>query len=74
MFKSSLIVMLINMLSRILGLIREIVIAAFFGATGHTDAYFASSRIANFFTTLLGEGSLGTAFIPIYNEIKEENN
>ncbi|WP_066900162.1 murein biosynthesis integral membrane protein MurJ [Streptobacillus notomytis] len=74
MFKSSLIVMIINMLSRILGLIREIVIASFFGATGYTDAYFASSRIANFFTTLLGEGSLGTAFIPIYNEVKEEKN
>ncbi|NYV27370.1 murein biosynthesis integral membrane protein MurJ [Streptobacillus felis] len=72
MFKSSLIVMIINMLSRILGLVREIVIAAFFGTSGYTDAYFASTRIANFFTTLLGEGSLGTAFIPIYDEIREE--
>ena len=74
LFKSSLIVMVINMLSRILGLVREVVIATYFGATGSTDAYFAASRIANFFTTLLGEGSLGTAFIPIYDEIKEEKN
>ena len=56
LFKSSLIVMVINMLSRILGLVREVVIATYFGATGSTDAYFAASRIANFFTTLLGEG------------------
>lgn len=71
MFKSSLVVMLINMLSRLLGLVREVVIATFFGASGYTDAYFAASRISNFFTTLLGEGSLGTAFIPIYNEVRE---
>ena len=72
MFRSSLVVMVINMLSRILGLVREIVIATYFGTTGYTDAYFAASRISNFFTTLLGEGSLGTAFIPLYNEIREE--
>lgn len=72
MFKSSLIVMIINMASRILGLVREVVIAAYFGASGQTDAYFASTRLANFFTTLLGEGSLGTAFIPIYDEIRED--
>lgn len=72
MLKSSLVVMIINMISRILGLIREVIIATFFGASGQTDAYFAASRISNFFTTLLGEGSLGTAFIPIYNEIKEK--
>lgn len=74
MIKSGIIVMAINMISRILGLVREILIAMFFGASGNTDAYFAASRISNFFTTLLGEGSLGTAFIPIYDEIKEKEN
>ncbi|WP_068267663.1 murein biosynthesis integral membrane protein MurJ [Caviibacter abscessus] len=72
MFKSSFIVMGINTLSRILGLIREILIANLYGLTGATDAYFASSRISNFFTTLLGEGSLGTVFIPLYTEKKEK--
>lgn len=62
----------INMLSRILGLIREVLVAYFYGSTGLTDAYFASAKISNFFTTLLGEGSLGTVFIPLYTEKKEK--
>lgn len=72
MFKSSFIVMIINMLSRLLGLVREIIIGSLFGATGMTDAYVSATKIPNFFTTLFGEGSLGTVFIPIYNRGLEE--
>ena len=71
MFKSSVMVMIINMLSRILGLVREMLIASFFGATGMTDAYFGAFKISNFFTQLLGEGALGSVFIPLYNEKRE---
>ena len=67
MFKSSLLVMIINMLSRILGLVREILIGSFFGATGMTDAYFGAFKVSKFFTQLLGEGALGSVFIPLYN-------
>lgn len=73
MFKSSVIVMIINMISRLLGLIREMVIGSVFGASGMTDAYVSATRIPNFFTTLFGEGSLGTVFIPIYNRGMEES-
>lgn len=73
MFKSSFIVMGINMLSRLLGLAREMLMAFYFGSSGYTDAYFASTRIANFFTTMLGEGSLGTVFIPLYKEKMEKD-
>ena len=72
MFKSSFIVMVINMLSRILGLVREMIIGSVFGANGMTDAYVSATKIPNFFTTLFGEGSLGTVFIPIYNRGLEE--
>ena len=37
-----------------------------------TDAYVSATKIPNFFTTLFGEGSLGTVFIPIYNRGLEE--
>ena len=47
MFKSSFIVMVINMLSRILGLVREMIIGSVFGATGMTDAYFSATKIPN---------------------------
>ena len=50
MFKSSVMVMIINMISRILGLVREMLIASFFGATGMTDAYFGEFKTDNFFT------------------------
>ena len=60
------------MLSRILGLVREMIIGSVFGASGMTDAYVSATKIPNFFTTLFGEGSLGTVFIPIYNRGLEE--
>ncbi len=73
MFKSGFFMMLIVMTSRVLGLARGIVIAYYFGATAGTDAYFSAFKISNFFRQLLGEGALGSAFIPLYNEkVKEE--
>ncbi|TDT71446.1 putative peptidoglycan lipid II flippase [Hypnocyclicus thermotrophus] len=68
MFRTGIIVMIITMLSRILGLIRTIIIATIFGANYTTDAYFSAFKIANLFRQLLGEGALGTVFIPLYNE------
>jgi len=72
MFKSGIIVMCITMLSRILGLGRTAIIASFFGATALTDAYFSAFKIANLFRQLLGEGALGTVFIPVYNDKVKE--
>lgn len=72
MFKNSFIVMSINLISRIMGLIREVLIASYFGASSMTDAFFSATRISNFFTTILGEGSLGTVFIPLYHEKYEK--
>ncbi|MBN1255104.1 MAG: murein biosynthesis integral membrane protein MurJ [Deltaproteobacteria bacterium] len=54
--------------SRILGLIRDIVIAAFFGATATTDAFFLALTIPNLLRRLLGEGTLTTSFVPVYTE------
>lgn len=68
MFKSGLLVMIITMVSRVLGLVRATIIAYYFGASGATDAYFSAFKISNFFRQLLGEGALGSSFIPLYNE------
>ncbi len=72
MFKSGIIVMIITMVSRILGLGRTTFVAAIFGATALTDAFNSSFRIANLFRQLLGEGALGTVFIPVYNDKVKE--
>ena len=68
MFRSGMLVMVITMASRILGLVRTAMIAYYFGASKFTDAYFSAFKISNLFRQLLGEGALGTVFIPVYNE------
>ncbi|MBN1613852.1 MAG: murein biosynthesis integral membrane protein MurJ [Deltaproteobacteria bacterium] len=62
------IVGLATMASRIFGFIRDMVIAAFFGAGLATDAFFVAFRIPNLLRRLLGEGSLTVSFVPVFTE------
>ncbi len=55
-------------LSRILGFVRDMIIAGTFGAGSATDAFFAAFRLPNMLRELLGEGALSAAFIPIFAE------
>jgi putative peptidoglycan lipid II flippase len=57
-----------TLLSRILGFLRDMVIANFFGAGMAADAFFVAFRIPNLWRRLVGEGSLTISFIPIYTE------
>jgi putative peptidoglycan lipid II flippase len=57
-----------TLLSRILGYLRDMVIAYFFGAGLATDAFFVAFRIPNTFRRLFGEGSLTVSFIPVFSE------
>jgi len=61
-------------LSRILGLIRDQVMAFFFGTTYLNDAFNVGYNIPNLLRRLFGEGALSTAFVPIYNDIKVKQN
>jgi putative peptidoglycan lipid II flippase len=54
--------------SRILGFVRDMVIAWFFGAGLMSDAFFVAFRLPNLFRRLFGEGSLTVAFIPVFSE------
>ncbi len=56
-----------TMTSRILGLVRDIVIGTML-ATGMRDIFFFAFTIPNLFRRLLGEGALSAAFIPVFNE------
>lgn len=53
-------------LSRILGLIREQVLAAIFGASGFTDAFLVAYRIPNLLRDLFAEGAFSSAFVPTF--------
>lgn len=57
-----------TLLSRILGLIRDVVIANFFGAGMAADAFFVALRIPNLLRRLFAEGSLTISFIPVFTE------
>jgi putative peptidoglycan lipid II flippase len=57
-----------TLLSRVLGFIRDVVIAWIFGAGFSTDAFFVAFRIPNLLRRLFAEGSLTIAFIPIFTE------
>ncbi|KQC11277.1 MAG: hypothetical protein APR62_10285 [Smithella sp. SDB] len=57
-----------TMVSRIFGLLRDTVIAAFFGANWMTDAFWVAFRIPNMFRRLLGEGALTISFVPVFTE------
>jgi len=60
-----------TMVSRIFGLVRDIVISSVFGANAATDAFWVAFRIPNFMRRLFAEGSFTTAFVPVFTEIKE---
>src|SRR5439155_27249513 len=54
--------------SRILGFIRDMVLARLFGATPAADAFFVAYRIPNLLRELFAEGSMSAAFIPVFSE------
>jgi putative peptidoglycan lipid II flippase len=57
-----------TLLSRIFGLLRDIVIAGYFGAGMASDAFFVAFRIPNLLRRLFAEGSLSIAFVPVFTE------
>lgn len=67
-FRNVLVIALATSLSRIFGLIRDIVIADKFGAGAAYDAYIIAFFVPHFLRKLLAEGALSTAFIPIFTE------
>ncbi len=57
-----------TLLSRILGFVRDMVIAHIFGAGLGSDAFFVAMRVPNLLRRLFAEGSLSIAFIPVFTE------
>ncbi|MDH5479545.1 MAG: murein biosynthesis integral membrane protein MurJ [Nitrosomonas sp.] len=57
-------------ISRILGFLRDVMIARFFGAGMATDAFFVAFRIPNLLRRLFAEGAFSQAFVPILAEYK----
>lgn len=64
------IVSLLTMASRVLGLLRDIVLAQFFGAGLASDAFFVAFKIPNFLRRLFAEGAFAQAFVPVLAEYR----
>ena len=70
--RNTFVVALANLISRITGLVREIVFAAAFGASAAADAFNAAFRVGNLFRELFAEGALANAFVPLYADVSEK--
>jgi len=62
-----------TLISRILGYLRDILIAIFLGASFYADAFFVAFRLPNTFRRLFAEGTFNAAFIPSYTSAKLSN-
>ncbi|OGP12935.1 MAG: murein biosynthesis integral membrane protein MurJ [Deltaproteobacteria bacterium RIFCSPLOWO2_02_FULL_50_16] len=60
-------------LSRLLGLIRDVIVAHVFGAKSAADAFFVAFRIPNLFRRLLAEGALTVSFVPVFSEYLKQD-
>lgn len=67
-FKSSAIVSLGTLSSRVLGFIRDLLIARFLGAGINSDILFIALRIPNTFRQIFGEGAFNMAFVPLFKQ------
>jgi putative peptidoglycan lipid II flippase len=73
LFKSASIVSALTLVSRITGLMRELLIASTFGASALTDAFNVAFRIPNLFRRLFAEGAFSQAFVPVLAASRQKN-
>lgn len=66
--RSTGIVALSTLTSRIMGFVRDMIVAAYFGASASMDGFYIAFRIPNLLRRLVGEGALTISFIPVYTE------
>lgn len=70
LLQSTAVVGSMTFISRILGFIRDVVAAHFFGASLSYDAFIVASKIPNFMRRLFAEGAFSQAFVPILSEYR----
>jgi putative peptidoglycan lipid II flippase len=72
LLRAGIIVSAMTMLSRILGLVRDVVVANLMGAGAAADVFFFANKIPNFLRRLFAEGAFAQAFIPILTEVHDQ--
>jgi putative peptidoglycan lipid II flippase len=69
LIKSGLIVSIMTLISRVLGLVRDVVVARLMGDGASADVFFFANKIPNFLRRLFAEGAFAQAFIPVLTEV-----
>lgn len=72
LLRSGAVISVMTMISRVLGLIRDMVVARYFPVDGATDAFYVAFRIPNLLRRLFAEGAFSLAFVPVLSEYKEK--
>lgn len=72
LFKSTSVVAGMTMLSRVLGFVRDMILAQIFGAGAVFDAFIIAFKIPNFMRRLFAEGAFSQAFVPILSEFRSK--
>jgi putative peptidoglycan lipid II flippase len=73
LLRSTSVVSAMTLLSRVLGLVRDVVFARFFGATIVMDAFIVANRIPNMLRRFFAEGAFSQGFVPVMARYKENN-
>ncbi|KTD21534.1 integral membrane protein [Legionella lansingensis] len=72
LLRSTTLVSVMTLLSRVVGFIRDMVIAQLFGAQAGMDAFYVAFRIPNFMRRLFAEGAFSQAFVPVLAEYQQK--
>lgn len=72
LLRSSFVVSLLTMFSRVLGLLRDIAFGVFVGVGAATDPFYIAFRIPNFLRRLFAEGAFSQAFVPVLSEYRQQ--
>lgn len=72
LWRSTLVVSAMTMLSRIAGLLRDMIFMNLFGADKLMDAFLVAFKIPNFLRRLFAEGAFAQAFVPVLSEVKSQ--
>lgn len=70
LLRSSAVVSVMTLLSRVLGMVRDMVVASYFGSGAAADAFFIAFKIPNFLRRLFAEGAFAQAFVPVLSEYR----
>ncbi len=73
LLKSGLIVSVMTLISRVLGLVRDVVVAKLMGDGAAADVFFFANKIPNFLRRLFAEGAFAQAFIPVLTEVHQNH-